>query len=68
MEKFPFSQLPQIDFIQARDINNIIDKTDSLEGPEFITPMALASLALEIVTDEDKILPPVLRRVLKIMR
>jgi len=68
MEKFPFSQLPQIDFIQTQDINNIIDKTDSLEGPEFITPMALASLALEIVTDEDKILPPVLRRVLKIMR
>ena len=68
MEKFPFSQPPQIDFIQAKEINNIIDKTDSLEGPEYITPMALASLALEIVTDEDKVLPPVLRRVLKIMR
>ena len=68
MEKFPFSQPPQIDFIQAKEINNIIDKTYSLEGPEYITPMALASLALEIVTDEDKVLPPVLRRVLKIMR
>jgi len=68
LEKFPFSQPPQIDFIQAKDINNIIDKTNSLEGPEYITPMALASLALEIMTDEDKVLPPVLRRVLKIMR
>jgi len=39
-----------------------------LEGPEYITPMALASLALEIVTDEDKVLSPVLKRVLKIMK
>ncbi len=68
LEKFPFSQAPQIGFIQAKEINNIVDKTESLEGPEYITPMALASLALEIVTDEDKVLSPVLKRVLKIMK
>jgi len=68
MKKFPFSQPPQIGFIQAKQINNIVDQTDSLDGPEYITPMALASLTLEIVTDEDKVLPPVLRRVLKLMK
>ena len=68
LDKFPFSEAPQISFIQSKDINNIIDQTDKLEGPEYITPMALASLTLDIVNDENKVLPPVLRRVLKIMR
>jgi len=68
LDKFPFSEAPQIGFIQCKDINNIVDQTNSLDGPEYITPMALASLTLEIVTDENKILPPILRRVLKIMR
>jgi len=68
LKRYPFSQSPKIDFIQSKQINNIIDKTDSLEGPEYITPMALASLSLEIVSDEDKVLSPVLRRVLKLMK
>jgi cell division protein FtsA len=68
LDKFPFSQPPKVGFIQAKQINNIIDQTDSLEGPEYVTPMALASLTLEIVADEKKILPPVLRRVMRIMR
>ncbi|MFH1460835.1 MAG: cell division FtsA domain-containing protein [Patescibacteria group bacterium] len=66
--KFPFSQAPQVNFIQSKQINNIVDQTNSLGGPEFITPMALASLSLEIVGNEKKVLPPVLRRVMRIMR
>ncbi|MBU1291889.1 hypothetical protein KKH07_00125 [Patescibacteria group bacterium] len=68
LDKFPFSQSPKVDFIQSKQIENIIDQTESLEGPEYITPMALASLAVEIVSDEDKVLSPLLRRVLKLMK
>jgi len=68
VDKFPFSQPPQIGFIQSNQIDNIVDKTDILKGPENITPLALASLSLEIAADEGKALPPILRRVVRIMR
>ncbi len=66
-EKFPFSQSPQIGFIQPGHIDNIIDQTNSLNGPEDIIPLALASLTLEIATEEDNVLPPILRRMIRIM-
>ncbi|MFH1551471.1 MAG: cell division FtsA domain-containing protein [bacterium] len=68
LEKFPFSQPFQVNFIQASQINNIIDKTGTLKGAENITPLALANLTLEIAVDEKKVLPPILRRVVRIMR
>ena len=68
VDKFPFSQPPQIGFIQSNQIDNIVDKTNILKGPENITPLALASLSLEIAVDEEKALPPILRRVVRIMR
>lgn len=67
-DKFPFSQPPQIGFIQSNQINNIIDKTNILKGPENITPLALASLSLEIAADKEKDLSSILRRVVRIMR
>ena len=67
-EKFPFSQSPQIGFIQPGHVENIIDQTNNLNGPEDVTPLALASLTLEIATQEDKVLPPILRRITRIMR
>jgi len=68
LDKFPFTQPPKVDFIQSKQIENIIDQTERLEGPEYITPMALASLTVEIIGDEDKALSPILRRVLKLMK
>jgi cell division protein FtsA len=68
LSKFSFSQPPQIRFIQPNHITNIIDQTDILRGPEDITPIALANLALEIVADEEKVLPAILRRVVRMMR
>lgn len=68
MDKFPFSRLPQIKFIRSSQINNVVDRNNALRGPENIVPLALSSLALEIATDEARILPSVLRRVARIMR
>jgi len=67
-EKFPFSQSPQVGFIMPGHIENIVDQTNNLNGPEDVTPLALASLTLEIATDQDKVLTPVLRRIVRIMR
>ncbi|MBU1136953.1 hypothetical protein KKD72_01120, partial [Patescibacteria group bacterium] len=66
-EKFPFSQSPQIGFIKPGHIENIIDRTEMLNGPEDVIPLALASLTLEIATEEDKTLPSILRRVIRMM-
>lgn len=68
ISKFPFSQMPQVDFINPEQVSNISDPTDALKGPENITPLALAGLTLDISTDEKEILPPILRRVARIMR
>jgi len=68
LDKFSFSQPLQANFIKPKHINNIIDKTNTLEGSETITPLALAGLALEIVSDEKKVMPPVFRRAIRMMR
>jgi len=66
-EKFPFSQSPQVSFIKPGHIENIIDQTETLNGPENVIPLALASLTLEIAAEEDKTLPSILRRVIRMM-
>ncbi len=68
LKKFPFSQPPKVRFIQPGQITNIVDQTGLLVGPEDITPLALASLSLEIVSEEDKIIPPILRRMVRMMK
>ncbi len=68
LNKFPFSQKPKIRFIQSGQINDIIDQTGLLEGPESITPLALASLGLEIATSGERTLSSILRRIVRMMR
>lgn len=68
LNKFPFSQKPKIRFIHSGQIANMVDQTGLLEGPESITPLALANLTLEIATSGEKTLPSILRRVVRMMR
>ncbi len=68
LSKFPFSQIPQVSFINPEQVSSITDPTNTLKGPEGVTPLALAGLTLEISTDEKEILPPILRRVARMMR
>ncbi|NQV00952.1 MAG: rod shape-determining protein [Parcubacteria group bacterium] len=68
LNKFPFDNPLQIKFIRSNQIDNITDQTGILKGPENITPLALANLALELAVDEKKILSPILRRVIRMMR
>ncbi len=68
LDKFPFSQKPKIRFIHSGQIINMVDQTGLLEGPESITPLALANLTLEIATSGEKTLPSILRRIVRMMR
>jgi len=68
LEKFSFNQPLQASFIRSKHISNIIDKTNTLEGLETITPLALSGLAMEIVSDEKKVMPPIFRRAVRMMR
>jgi len=67
LERFPFSQPPRVDFIKPEHISNIIDPAEDLDGPEYITPMALASLSLELIRNEKGVLPPTIRRIVRMM-
>jgi len=68
LDKFPFSQKPKVRFIHSGQITNMVDQTGLLEGPESITPLALANLTLEIATSGEKTLPSILRRIVRMMR
>ncbi len=68
LSKFPFTQKPKIRFIHSDQINNIIDQSETLKGPENVTPLALANLTLEIATSEERALSSVLRRIVRMMR
>ncbi|MEA2006682.1 MAG: cell division FtsA domain-containing protein [Patescibacteria group bacterium] len=65
-DKLPMSQQPHISYIQPRDVVNIIDKTKQLRSPQMVTPMSLASLALDITGDEN-VLSNVLGKAVKMM-
>ena len=67
-DKFSFNQSLQASFINPKNIDNIIDKTNSLEGSEVVTPLALAGLSLEIFSDEKTIMPSILRRTVRMIR
>jgi cell division protein FtsA len=68
MKKFPFVNPLQIKFIRSNQIGNILDRTGLLKGPENITPLALANLALELAVEKEGVMSPILRRVIRMMR
>jgi len=63
----PFTKLPQVSFLQPRDVVNIIDETGALKDPQDITPMGLANLALDLA-GEEKVLAGILRRSVKMIQ
>ncbi len=63
----PFSKTPQINFLQPRDIVNIIDETGQLRDPQDITPMGLATLVLDLLSEE-KVMAGILRRAVKMIQ
>ncbi len=63
----PFPQKPKIEHLFPRDIKNIIDETNFLVSPQFATPTALASIAVDLVKDES-ILDNLLRKIIRLIQ
>lgn len=65
--QLPFSHKPQISFMHPRMITNVIDETKELKDVQDITPMALANIALEYLSEE-QVLSKILKKVVRLMQ
>lgn len=59
---FPFPKIPQVSFLQPRDVTRIKDMTGELNNPQDMTPIGLAHLALMDALEEEKMLSAILKR------
>lgn len=66
-KNLPFAKLPQVFFIQPKDVVSIKDKTKKLVDQQDVTPMALANLAIDLAGEED-LLHGILRRAVRMMQ
>lgn len=51
-KKLPFSRTPAVHYIKPTDVSAVIDQTGDLKNPWDVTPMAMASIAIELVGEE----------------
>jgi cell division protein FtsA len=63
-KKLPFTKKPQVNFLQPKDVINMIDQTGDLTNPQDVTPMALANLVVEMSTKE-KTISQILHRAMR---
>lgn len=66
-KKLPFAKEIDVSFLQPKDVVNIFDETKELRDPQDITPMGLANLIIELVSEE-KVLAGILRRAVKMIQ
>ncbi len=67
IQKLPFPHKPHISFFQPKMVSNIIDETKLLKDVQDTTPMALANIALEYLSEE-QILSKLLKKVVRLMQ
>ena len=66
-KQLKFPRKPQVKYLLPKNISHIKDKTKLLDSPADIGPMALASMGMEIMTEE-KILTKMLQKVVRLMQ
>lgn len=66
-KNIPFSRKPSINFIKPKNVANVVDKTECLKSISDVTPMAMASLAIELV-GEETVVDSILSKVAKSLR
>ncbi|MFH0852504.1 MAG: cell division FtsA domain-containing protein [bacterium] len=63
----PLLQVPEVNFIDPAQVVGIEDKTGKLKEPKDVTPLALASLSVQLLGDEG-IFAPMLKRAIRLMQ
>lgn len=66
-KNLPFARKPKISFIKPQDVTNIVDETGTIKDQQDITPMGLASLVVEMDTEDD-VMPSILQKVVKLIQ
>lgn len=66
-KKLPFARKPAVHHIQPEDVVNVQDKTGLLTEPQDVTPMALCSVALDLV-GEERVVDSILTKVVTVLR
>ena len=66
-KKLKFPRKPQIKYLLPKHVSHVKDQTQTLESPQDIAPIALASIGMEIMTEE-KILTKMLQKVVRLMQ
>lgn len=66
-QDLPVLQAPEINFIDPAKIVDIEDKTGRLKEPKDVTPLALASLSVQLLSEEG-LFAPMLRRAIRLMQ
>lgn len=66
-KKLKFPRKPQIKYLLPKHVSHVKDQTQTLDSPQDITPIALASIGMEIMTEE-KILTKMLQKVVRLMQ
>ncbi|MBD3299771.1 MAG: hypothetical protein GF347_00275, partial [Candidatus Moranbacteria bacterium] len=67
LKNLPFAKKPVVSFIQPRDVVNIVDTTNQLQGIADVTPMGLANLTLDLVGEEG-VISSILRRAVRVIQ
>lgn len=67
VQALPFSSKPHISFMHPKMLTNVIDETKGLKEVQDVTPMALANIALEYLSEE-QVLSKLLKKVVRLMQ
>lgn len=67
-QNFSFNQPAKVNFINPEDVNDVKDATGQLTGSKDITPLALASLSLDLIQEEDHLIKSILRRTIRLIQ
>lgn len=67
VQSLPFASKPQVQFMHPKMVTNVIDETKTLKDVQDITPMALANIALDYLSEE-QVLSKILKKVVRLMQ
>lgn len=61
IKNLPFAKNPEISFLQPKDVVKMADNTGELISPQDVTPLGLANLVLDMVSEE-RVMAGILKR------
>ena len=67
-EDVRFARKPSVAMIQPSDVTYVVDKTGVIDNYQYITPLALCGLAVDMADDDSAVVSRILKKVIKLMK